>query len=281
MAHDYTPAQVVTTVIQCQPGWVPYDGPYQPKCDSLGGGGGGSGFRSAYVRVKQKAPGVCPPWTSTAPKCSIVVYSGVDADPTYSYLEAPISFASEEGVSIRPQSGPPGKQVSLAGKGFAPGETVKVTYSTGLTAPRKLVLCRGMAAANGSFACDGAIPATNFGAARNHSITAKGLSSGKKKVAEFSLATEVTIGDNFFQPVDLSVGAGGTVVWKNHGATEHNVVSDPNANGTFNSDYALSAHISPGGSFKFTVPRGFGPGPWGYRCTLHAGMAGTLRITTG
>ncbi len=80
-------------------------------------------------------------------------------------------------------------------------------------------------------------------------------------------ANTVFIVDNSFNPASLTVDSGVTVTWKNNGASTHTVTSNT---GLFN-----SGNINPGGTFSraFTTK-----GTFGYHCTLHAGMAGTIIV---
>lgn len=78
----------------------------------------------------------------------------------------------------------------------------------------------------------------------------------------------VSIIDNAFNPASLTVDSGVTVTWRNNGATTHTVTSD--STGLFN-----SGNIAPGGTFS----RAFNTkGTFGYHCTIHAGMAGSITV---
>jgi large repetitive protein len=91
-------------------------------------------------------------------------------------------------VGVAPGSGPPTTPVTVSGGGFAPGETVKATYKTGLSAPSpaSVILCTAIAAGDGTFTCSGTIPAT-AGPAGNHKVKAKGTTSLATATATFSL----------------------------------------------------------------------------------------------
>jgi plastocyanin len=74
---------------------------------------------------------------------------------------------------------------------------------------------------------------------------------------------------NTFDPNSISIGVGGTITWA-FAATGHNV--------TFNAVAGRPADI--GGSNSSTnISRTFGTiGTFGYQCTLHPGMTGTVIV---
>jgi len=77
----------------------------------------------------------------------------------------------------------------------------------------------------------------------------------------------VTVGDNFFSPSSLTIQVGDTVEWRNAtGGMAHNVTAN---DGSFASTTASS----------FTFSHTFNSaGSVGYRCTIHAGMTGTITV---
>lgn len=77
---------------------------------------------------------------------------------------------------------------------------------------------------------------------------------------------EVGMSASSFQPSQLSIDAGETVVWKNTSSILHTVTSD---NGLFD------ANVQPGASFSYTFETA---GTYTYECTLHAGMTGTILV---
>jgi plastocyanin len=95
----------------------------------------------------------------------------------------------------------------------------------------------------------------------------------------------ITISDFMFSPSTLSVKAGTTVTWTNHGPMAHTTVSD---NGVWTS----STLAPPGGgggygggtagaSFQFPFNT---PGTYSYHCSLHPpaqypGFVGTITVT--
>lgn len=81
-------------------------------------------------------------------------------------------------------------------------------------------------------------------------------------------ANAVSLGDDFFSPVSLSVPAGTTVTWTNKGRRPHTVTSDTGA--------WKAATLSAGQSFSFTFQN---PGTYRYSCDFHGGMAGTIVVT--
>jgi plastocyanin len=76
----------------------------------------------------------------------------------------------------------------------------------------------------------------------------------------------VLLEDSRFQPADLTVAAGKPVVWDwKDRFVNHNVVGDGFASKTQRS-----------GTFTHTFDK---PGTYGFRCTLHQNMTGTITVT--
>jgi len=73
-----------------------------------------------------------------------------------------------------------------------------------------------------------------------------------------------------FDPAQVTVQAGSTVVWINKGKEEHTVTAD---NGSFDSGYK-----KPGASFQRAFPQ---PGRYAYHCAPHPWMKGTVVVTAG
>jgi plastocyanin len=69
-----------------------------------------------------------------------------------------------------------------------------------------------------------------------------------------------------FSPGNLSVSVGTLVAWENTDSITHSVVSNTNL---FRSD------VGPGGAYEF---RFTAAGAYGYTCTIHPGMAGTITV---
>jgi hypothetical protein len=91
-------------------------------------------------------------------------------------------------ASLSVPSGAPGTAETITGAGYQAAETVKVTYTTGLTSPNKVTLCTATVASNGTFTCNAHIPTrSTAGANGNHKITIKGTTSGSKVKITFTL----------------------------------------------------------------------------------------------
>jgi len=85
-------------------------------------------------------------------------------------------------------------------------------------------------------------------------------------VAPASSATRsVSVKDNFFSPKSVTVSKGTTVKWKWAGRAAHNV--------TFRGSAHSRTQTSGSYSHKFS-----NKGTFAYRCTIHAGMVGTIRV---
>jgi plastocyanin len=77
----------------------------------------------------------------------------------------------------------------------------------------------------------------------------------------------VTIRDNSFSPQTVIIARGTAVRWTNSGAVAHTSVADGGA--------WSSGNIAPQGTFSHTFNT---LGTFAYRCTLHAGMTGTILV---
>ena len=82
----------------------------------------------------------------------------------------------------------------------------------------------------------------------------------------------VTVGDNFFQPEDVTITAGSQIVWKNKGKILHNVKADKGTP-------FKTRTIPVKGSYKVRFKK---PGTYGYYCTFHggpgSGQHGTITV---
>lgn len=115
-----------------------------------------------------------------------------------------------------------------------------------------VVLCVGAAACGGSDSVTGGTSGNN------------GNTGGSQPTA----TTSVTMSGLQFHPADILVSAGATVTWSNQDNLAHNVTF---ANGTITSIGDFSS-----GSKSTTMPST--PGTYSYRCTIHAGMNGTVTV---
>lgn len=78
---------------------------------------------------------------------------------------------------------------------------------------------------------------------------------------------EIDIQDYFFQPASVTVAVGTTIRWTNKGADQHTVTSDTGAFG--------SLLLAQNGTFEHTFTA---PGDYGYHCTPHPFMTGTIHV---
>jgi streptogramin lyase len=91
-------------------------------------------------------------------------------------------------VALSLSSGVPGTSVSASGYGYAPGETVDVTYATGLKGPANATVCTATATSDGKFSCSGDLPTgSSTGAKGSHKISAEGETSFAFASAFFTL----------------------------------------------------------------------------------------------
>jgi hypothetical protein len=122
---------------------------------------------------------------TSAPGSYILTVTGTEGTATHSTTLALTVLSPFAMVS--PASGPPGTAVTVSGGNFDGGDTVKVTYNTGLASPASVVLCTATALADGTFTCSGQIPAKpTAGAKGAHKIVAKAQPSLSKAKATFT-----------------------------------------------------------------------------------------------
>ncbi len=84
-------------------------------------------------------------------------------------------------LALTPASGKRKVPVLARGSGFTPGNAITITYLSGLKAHKRAstVLCRTVAASNGTFSCHGTIPRPRrSGKKGNHTIEATDTSGG-------------------------------------------------------------------------------------------------------
>jgi plastocyanin len=97
-------------------------------------------------------------------------------------------------------------------------------------------------------------------------VCASTFFSGAARAQKPAAPTHTVVIHNFaFQPADLTVHVGDTIVWKNTDIVSHTVTA---AGGSFDSD-----EIRPGKSWKFVAKK---PGRFAYSCSPHPNMHGTL-----
>ena len=110
----------------------------------------------------------------------------------------------------------------------------------------------------------GALGVTGCGSGTD-SGTAAGTSAAA--AAPAAMTAKVGMEGVSFTPDTVSVKAGGAVTWTNTSAISHNVTAD---------DFA-SKTLDAGATYRHTYPA---PGSFTFRCTFHAGMKGTVVVTT-
>jgi plastocyanin len=97
--------------------------------------------------------------------------------------------------------------------------------------------------------------------------TSLALALGLATASTASSEVAVTIVSRAYQPAALTIEAGQTVMWTNHGFTPHTVTA---AGGEFD-----SGRLNLGESFKVTFST---PGTFAYACTIHPSMKGTVTV---
>jgi amicyanin len=86
-----------------------------------------------------------------------------------------------------------------------------------------------------------------------------------------STASSVTIQNFAFSPSSITVKVGETVTWTNNDTIGHTVTSDNNTSGGPD-----SSTINNGKTYSFTFKKA---GTYGYHCTPHPYMKGTVTVT--
>lgn len=82
------------------------------------------------------------------------------------------------------------------------------------------------------------------------------------------VTADVAMRDSFFSPASISVRRGTRIRWVNQGRTAHTTTSNQGL---------WDRTLTPGQTF---TRRFSSPGTFGYRCTIHRGMNGTVTVTT-
>ena len=96
------------------------------------------------------------------------------------------------------------------------------------------------------------------------------LLTGIRMTGEASAVNTVSMGDNFFEPLAMTVPVGTTVQWRNDGALPHTITSDVGAARTFDSGI-----IRTGGTYSLTFDA---PGSFAYHCDVHPEMTGAVVV---
>ncbi len=129
--------------------------------------------------------------------------------------------------------------------------------------------------------CDGAQPGAAEAGMKEEFMRRLAYLAALALVAALALAPDagaqtntmtVSIEDFFFSPAHMTVQPGTTVTWVNNGQAPHTVTATDPA-GTFD-----SGTLQPGESFSFTFKQ---PGAYGYYCTIHPFMKGTVTVGGG
>jgi hypothetical protein len=165
--------------------------PSSATCDAVGYAASGGGV---FVPITNGSPGaaVSVPGTGnlagvacpTTATCDAVGLNPSSSEGVVAVIPGDTSTPS---VAVTPTSGPPATAVTITGTRFLPGETVRVTYQTGLISPASVVLCKATALGDSSFSCPANIPAKpTAGAKGAHKIVAKGLTSLIKAKTTFT-----------------------------------------------------------------------------------------------
>jgi plastocyanin len=89
-----------------------------------------------------------------------------------------------------------------------------------------------------------------------------------------AMTVEVSMVDNAFEPSEITVSPGTTVIWTNNGAVAHTATAGERDNPTGMFD---SGNVDPGGTFEYTFTD---EGTFPYFCSIHPGMDGTVIVSS-
>jgi LPXTG-motif cell wall-anchored protein len=84
----------------------------------------------------------------------------------------------------------------------------------------------------------------------------------------------VSIQDFFFDPDQLTVAPGTTVMWVNEGQAPHTVTSTDGKE-------LDSATLQPGDTYTFTFDEGDAGETYAYQCTIHPDMTASITVSGG
>jgi plastocyanin len=82
---------------------------------------------------------------------------------------------------------------------------------------------------------------------------------------------EVVMQNSTFQPAEITVAPGTTVIWTNEDSFAHTVTAGTRGNPTG----VFDENVSGGGTFSFTFEE---PGTYDYFCSIHPGMDGVVTL---
>ncbi len=91
--------------------------------------------------------------------------------------------------------------------------------------------------------------------------------SGTRAAPAAQSGTVIEIGDNFFQPAQVTVPAGTTITWRNGGQRPHTATA---SSGAFD-----TGAVQPGAEASVTLNNA---GSYDYFCQFHDGMVGTIVV---
>ena len=98
------------------------------------------------------------------------------------------------------------------------------------------------------------------------------VSAHAKDPVSEDATVDVRIGDNFYKPKRVTVPAGTTVVWRNRGGNQHNVL--PDRGSRFG-----SGELARDATYSYRFDK---PGRYGYYCSFHGapgnGQFGTVKV---
>lgn len=96
------------------------------------------------------------------------------------------------------------------------------------------------------------------------------VSKGESRSQQSGKTVEVVMEDTKFDPMDVTVPAGGTIIWTNEDDFSHTVTKESGPGPEFD-----SGPIAGGETYEQTFDE---PGTIAYLCTIHPGQTGTITV---
>lgn len=95
-----------------------------------------------------------------------------------------------------------------------------------------------------------------------------GVAAASENSAAQAATVNIDTGDNFFNPTQVAVNIGDTVIWKLSGQRPHDITSDDGS-------FVSPRRLMNGQTFSYVTTKA---GTFAYQCTIHPGMVATLVV---
>jgi hypothetical protein len=132
---------------------------------------------TAFQVIDNTTMSVYIPGSDSAPGDSMTLSVTSPGGTSPSTPADTFTYTAPAAVVVSPHKGKPGTIVKVSGARFVAGETVSVSYQTGLPSPKpaEVTICNAVVKAGGAFVCKGKIPGkARAGAKGPHEVDATG-----------------------------------------------------------------------------------------------------------